>query len=221
MNALGNLLLGVMLAASTYAAETNLVVADKPAPDNLTEPIRAVLQAKAVQLLAEGKPIYQLWWVREVPLKQKPSAAGKALESVDEMTLLGAATVGEGQRDYKDSEIPPGAYTVRFGLQPQDGDHLGTAEFPYFAVLIPAKNDPDPAGIKTYKSMVKASGKATATGHPAILSLRPVASEASESPALTTPAPEHRAIRFKLPAKAGGEQTSITFELVYHGKSAH
>ena len=103
------------------------------------------------------------------------------------------------------------------GLQPQDGDHLGTAEFPYFAVLIPAKNDTQLDGITTYKAMAKASGKDTASGHPLVLSLRPASPGNGDVPKLNEPAADHKSLRVKVPAKAGDEKTTIVFELVFQG----
>jgi len=131
--------------------------------------------------------------------------------------LLGAVSVGNGQRDYKDNEIAAGIYTMRFGLQPQDGDHLGSAEYPYFAVLIPAKNDTQLEGITTFKAMTKASGKDTASGHPIVLSLRPVSSDTGDVPKLNDPSTDHKSVRVKVPGKAGEEKTGIAFELVYQG----
>jgi len=193
-------------------------VIDKEAPKEVSNAIRQTLQSKAVELVESDKAIYEFWWRKEIPLKSKADA--KSLSSIGETTLLGIVSVGKGQRDYKDNEIPEGTYTARFGLQPQDGDHLGTAEYPYFTVLIPAKNDTEVDGIKTYKAMVKASGKETSTGHPIVLSLRPGSSGDAEAPKLTEPAPDQKCVRIKIPAKApdADQPTTVVFELVYKGK---
>jgi hypothetical protein len=216
----------VVLAAALFssclslcsAADVAVKVIDKDAPKEVSDAIRQTLQSKAVQLIESDKAIYEFWWRREIPLK--PKADAKSLSSIAETTLLGIVSVGKGQRDYKDNEIPEGTYTVRFGLQPQDGDHLGSAEYPYFTVLIPVKSDTEVNGIKTYKAMVKASGKDTSTGHPIVLSLRPASSGDAESPKLTEPAPEQKCVRIKIPAKApdADQPTNIVFELVYKGK---
>jgi hypothetical protein len=202
------------------AADVTLKVVEKEPPKEIGESIRKVLETKAIQLLQGDKPIYELWFRKDVPLKSKPETPAKGLQSLDEVTLLGVAVVAVPRRDYKDNEILPGPYTIRFSLQPQDGDHLGTSEFPFFAVLIPAKSDSALDAIKTYKAMVKASGKGTATGHPVVLSLRPPSSESGDTPNLTTPAPDHKAVRLKLPAKApdSDQPSSIIFELVHEGK---
>ena len=153
-------------------------------------------------------------------MKAKPESAEKALQAIPEAALFGVVAVHQEQRDYKDNEFAPGLYTLRFGLQPQDGDHLGTSDHPYFAVLIPAKTDTKLEGISSYKPMVKASGKVTASGHPAILSLRPASSEDGEIPKLNEPIADHKSVRVKVPAKVADkdEKASLVFELVYFGK---
>src|SRR5437879_7644841 len=120
----------------SHAADFSVKVADKEPPNQIGESIRKALQPKSVQLLNGDTPVFEFWFGSEVSLKSKPGSADKALGSIQETTLLGAVSVGSGQRDYKDNEIAAGVHTLRFGLQPQDGDHLGSAEYPYFAVLI-------------------------------------------------------------------------------------
>ena len=216
----GALIFGHVLGMSGQAAEVMLKSVDMEPPKELGESIRKLVATKAVQLSAGDKTLYQFWLVNELPVTSPPVSPAKGLESIAEITLLGVATVGEGLRDYKDNEIAPGTYTMRFSLQPKDGDHLGTSEFPYFAVLTPVKSDRELQSIKTYKALMKASGKSTATGHPAVLALRPPAAESGTTPTVDEPAPEHKALRLQLPAKASGaaSTTPITLELVFEGK---
>jgi hypothetical protein len=207
---------------SLSAADLAVKVVDKEPPKELAPAIREKLQPKAVQLLDGDKLVYEFWFDSEIALKAKPDAANKALDAIKETTLLGAAAVSSSQRDFKDNEIVPGIYTIRFGLQPQDGDHLGTADFPYFAVLIKAALDTDVDGLSTFKKMTKASSKDTATGHPMVLSLRPVDSDQGEFPKLNAPAADQQGVLLKEPAKvAGSEQPmAIAFDFVFkgHGK---
>src|SRR5258708_15162940 len=183
--------MSVSLGSGTNAADLSVKVADKPPPNQISESIRKTLQPKAVQVLDGETPLFEFWFSAEVPLKSKPTSTEKSLDALRETTLLGAVSVGNGQRDYKDNEIAAGVYTLRFGLQPQDGDHLGTAEYAYFAVLIPARSDPALDGLTTFKAMAKASGKETASGHPMVLSLRPASADAAGLPQLNQPAAPH------------------------------
>ena len=203
---------------SARAAELTLKTTDKEPPADLSADLRALLAPKVVQLLDGDKPVFEFWLVKELLLSAKPASVARALDGLKTAALLGAVSVSGDRRDYRDDEWHSGVYSMRFVLQPQDGNHLGTSEFNYFAALVPAKLDLKPDGITDYKSLVQASSKETATDHPLILSLRPASSEAGESPKLNAPAPEHKSIRVKIPAKAGDEKTSLTFEIVYEGK---
>jgi hypothetical protein len=210
------LLATLFLAAPALAL--NVKVVNQEPPSQLDPAIRSQLQRSCVQLLNTDKPVYEFWFCSELTLTSKPGSTAKALDSLKQSVLLGAVRVTSAQRDYRDDELPSGIYTLRFTLQPTDGNHLGTSEFSYFAALTPAKLDTKPDGITDYKSLVKASSKETSTEHPVILSLRPASSEAGAVPQLSEPAPEHKSVRVKVPAKAGEEKTSLTFEIVYEGK---
>ena len=212
-------ILAVAIFSGGYAgaADFTLKTVTKEPPKEISDSIRAVLQANAIQVNQSDKPALEIWLRQEVPLKSKPASANEALMAIAETAVVGAVVVSETSlRDYKDNEIPKGIYTARFELQPKDGDHLGTAEFDSFLVLTEAQNDKDLNGLNTFRALTKASGKSTSSGHPMVVSLRPAG--AGSAPALTEPVEEHKAIRLKVPAKAGGgEKADLVFELVYRG----
>ena len=209
-------------AASGWAvaAEFAVKVVQKEPPKEVDESIRKTLQTSAVQLLEAAKPVFEFWLSADIPLQSKPESPTKAMDAIKQSTVLGVVAVASNTRDYKDNDLASGVYTMRFGLQPQDGNHLGTAEFPYFAVLVSAKRDSKIDGITDYKTLVKASKEGTASDHPIILSLQPASSAEGDTPKLNEPAPEHKSVRLKIPARVAGtgEQTSVILELVYQGK---
>jgi len=215
------LLLASVLSAAfvpaSSAADLTMKVVDKEPPKEFGEAIRQTLQTKAAQVVDGSKPAFEFWFAREIPLKSRPASLAKALDSLEPATLLGAVSVSSATRDYRDDELPAGVYTMRFALQPQDGDHSGSTDYIYFAVLVPAKLDAAPDALTTYKAVVKASAKGTSTEHPHVMSLRPASSEAGDQPQIKEPAPGHKSILLKLPAKAGDEKTNLTFELVCEG----
>lgn len=211
------LLIGLWLAPAAFAADLTLKVTDRPPPKELDPSLQKLLQPKAIQLLEGDQPAFEFWLVKELPLASKPASLAKALDAVKQATFLGAVSVPKARRDYRDDEIAAGVYTMRLALQPQDGNHLGSAEFPYFAALTPAKLDTKPDGVTDYKALVKVSSKETSTDHPVILSLRPANAEAGDSPQLVEPAPEHKSVRVKVPGTAANEKASVVFEIVYQG----
>src|SRR6266850_3753411 len=137
----------LLAATAAQAADLKLKTADLPPPKGVDASIQKLLQPKAVQLVDGDKPAFQFWLVNELPLQSKPASTAKALDAVKQATLIGVVSVSSAQRDYRDDELAPGVYTMRFALQPQDGNHLGSSEYLYFAVLVPAKTDTKPDGI--------------------------------------------------------------------------
>ena len=201
------------------ASEFTVQSIEKDIPAKLGDSIKAELQSQAVQISKAEKPIYQLWLRKEIPLETAPESPEKALKSVGQTTLMGAIAITADERDYRDDELYQGVYTIRFGLRPQDGNHLGTSEHLYFAVLVEAKNDPELGKITKSRQLVKASSKTSATDHPMILSLFPVSSTDAETPSVHEPAPDHEAIRLSIPAKNpdGSAAGPLVFDLVVAG----
>ncbi len=207
----------VLCTCAASAADLTLKVTDKAPPSEINESIRSLLQPKAVQLVEGDKPVIELWLARELNLQSKPSSPATALDALKQTTLLGAVSFASSRKDYREDEIAKGVYTVRFAQQQQDGNHLGTAEFTSFAVLVPAKLDGGPDAIKDYKQLVNTSSKETSTDHPMVISLRPVNSAEGEFPKLATPAPEHKSVRVKIPGK-GADTGPVVFDIIYEGK---
>jgi hypothetical protein len=207
----------VLCTCTASAADLALKLADKAPPNEVNESIRALLQPKAVQLVEGDKPVIELWLAKDLNLQSKPSSPATAMDALKPATLLGAASFASARKDYREDEIAKGVYTLRFAHQQQDGNHLGTAEFTYFAVLVPAKLDTAPDGIKDYKQLVNTSSKETSTDHPMVISLRPVSAAEGELPKLAEPAPEHKSVRVKIPGK-GADTSPVVFDIIYEGK---
>ncbi|MCI0744250.1 MAG: hypothetical protein L0Y58_02490 [Verrucomicrobia subdivision 3 bacterium] len=202
-------------AICAQAADLTLKVSDKPPPKELSEAIQKLLQPRAIQLLDGNKPVLEYWLVKELSTQSKPESVAKSLDPIRQATVLGAVNVATPRRDYRGDDVPAGVYTMRFALQPQDGNHSGTSEFGYFGVLVPTKLDQSPDAIAGYKALMRASSKETSTDHPRIVSLRPANSAEGEIPNLSSPAPEHKSVRVKIPGKEG---EAVVFEIVYEGK---
>ncbi len=204
-----------LLSASEYSFKT----LDKNAPDTLSASIRAELGSQAIQVLKADKPIYEIWLRKALPLKNAVSSPGQALNAVGQTTLMGAISVLKDERDYRDDEIYGGDYTIRFGLRPEDGNHLGTSDHLYFAVLIATQHDQDLGKIVKSRQLVKASSKESANDHPIIMSLYPVSKPGDDLPAITEPAHKHTALRLSLPTKSsdGTDGPALVFDLIIDG----
>jgi hypothetical protein len=131
-------------------------------------------------------------------------------------TLVGAIRVAASWTDIRGYGVKAGVYTLRFALQPQNGDHLGVSPNREFLLVCPAASDstPDPIG---YKAVVDLSKQTVRRSHPSALSLDPPAATATPLSAVATEL-GLSGIVFSVPASAGGQPAgALTFGLILKG----
>lgn len=159
----------VLVAAPALAQVTAKPLSAAP-PDNLQPAIKKLIGDVGVTIAAAGAAL-EFWWVTTLPL----AAAGAAeWSNVPEGALIGALRVTGPFREIRGKTIKPGTYTLRLGLQPQNGDHLGNSPFREFLLLSPAAVDGDPAP-QGFDGTVALSKQTIGTAHPAALSIDPPA----------------------------------------------
>ncbi len=209
----------VLAATVAGAAEWTVKRVEKAPPKELAKGVKKELSSAAIQVSEGDELVYEFWFNEAVPLKSKPSSLTEPFSAMEETTLLGAASVHQSKRDYRDSQIYKGVYTMRYTLKPQDGNHLGTSDYPYFALLVPAKRDRGGKELQSREAFVKASSADTFSGHPVVLSLRPAPSKEGDLPAVHQPAPEHQSIRVAVNAgvKGADKPSKVVFDLVVKG----
>jgi hypothetical protein len=119
--------------------------------------------------------------------------------------------------DYRKQKLKPGVYTLRLAMQPQDGDHMGTAPYSEFCVVSPAADDTKPDLLEV-KALNELSAKSTES-HPAVLLLFPGTGAAAE-PKLVNKGMGHWVLLFQLPAAAAGQKATLPVGLTLVGASA-
>jgi hypothetical protein len=190
---------GVVLAlALTGAAiEANGVTVathTKPAPDEIAPAVKAVLAPGGATATVGGTTI-DFWWVKSL------DANGKDWTGVAEGAIVGAMKLSAQFKDIRGRNIKPGAYLLRFALQPQNGDHLGVSPYREFLVATPAAEDQSAAALG-HDPTVELGAKTTNIAHPAVLSIDPpVAVEAPLS--VVQNEAGHTAVVFEVPAAGG------------------
>jgi hypothetical protein len=206
--------------ARLFAADAvKLKLVDAEPPQEIAEPIRAMLDHKSLQLSEGDKPFYEFWFRKELPLAKQPENGSLSLETIKEGTVLGAVKVNGERRDFRDEELPPGIYVMRYGIQPEDGNHQGVAPTRTFALLIDAKTekklDPVP-----HDELVKIAATINAAKHPSNFNLQPYENAEGELPRLDERSDgEHKVILLNRLARVADarEATTVAFALVYEG----
>ena len=115
-----------------------------------------------------GASTLDIWLVQNL----ERTADGPGWSNVDSGTLVGAVRVSGEFKEIRGKAVKPGVYTLRYGLQPQNGDHLGISAFRDFLLLSPAAIDKDPK-VLGFDGAVALSKEVIGTAHPASLSLDP------------------------------------------------
>lgn len=146
--------------------------------------IREALGPDALKVTLDGQPLADFWLRTEVPVAESPSSElGVAFGQLPLNTLLGVVRLGESWSDYKGEPVSAGVYTLRYGVNPADGNHMGVGIYRDYLMLVPVADDTTVDVDWQPELLWEKSKAATGTPHPAVLALFPMWDEVSE-PAL-------------------------------------
>jgi hypothetical protein len=213
--------IAAFLSTPAVAQDSYKLEAVKQAPPaTLSAAIRGTLGDEAYRVVdGQGKTYAEIWLRRAVPGTEKPSGPKGAVQFpfLHEGELLGALRfTGEGH-DYRDQTIAQGVYTLRYGLQPVNGDHLGVSTYRDYMLLLPAAKDTDLASIPQ-KALEERSAQSAGTSHPAVLLL--LSAPASAKPTMVHDEEKNTwGAVFSLPIeiKGAGASTPIGVQLIIIG----
>jgi hypothetical protein len=180
-----------------------------PVPGSIAPPIAALIAPGGVRAKA-GSVTLDFWFVKQLALK--PGDRGP-WAGTDEGTLVGAVQVSAAYSDIRGRLIKPGVYTLRYGVQPDNGDHLGVSPFRDFLLLSPAAVD-TAAAPKGHEGTIETSKQTIGGSHPAVLSIDPPA--ATEAPlSIRKTELGHEALVVEVPGPGG---TPVRFGIVLVGR---
>lgn len=191
-------------------------------PEGLAAEVKAALADSGFRVTKDGKPFVDIWLRKAVPAAKAPAGPKGAIlfPFLKEGEFLAAVRYHEEGYDYRDQAIVPGLYTLRYGLQPINGDHLGVSPYRDFGLLLPAKQDTKTAALDE-KTLDRQSADAAGTNHPAVL-MTTRAPEGAKAPAMKHD--DQNAlwgVVLPLPIQVGdGEPTAFPFQLILDGAAA-
>jgi hypothetical protein len=203
------------LASPVRAEDYKLEKAGAP-PKDLAPEVSQALAAEGYRVTGPDGPMIDLWTAKEIAAKKGFAPTLNVKYPLQPGQLIGALQVNKGTAfsDFRKQPIAPGLYTVRYGQQPQDGNHAGTSDFSDFLLALPAKDDKSAKGVENAKDLQARSAAAAGTSHPAILQLLPNEEKSTDAKLA------HDADReFWLLEFAGGKPP-VPFKLVVVGAGA-
>ena len=175
--ALAAALFAVPLAS---AAEFSLE-AGPSLPEGVPEAARALVAEEGVTVKSGDGVVVSLW-MRSAPFEGEPASGfGIRFDNIPEGAFLGVLEFPQRGSDFREQAVPPGVYTLRFGLHPEDGNHMGVAPSRDFALLSPVDKDLDVAKNYDFDGIVELSAD-VGNPHPTVARLE--LPEADEGPNL-------------------------------------
>jgi hypothetical protein len=194
-------------------------VASLDPPAELAGPVGKLLDKNAVVVAdKDGAPVLTVWFRSAVPVQATAEqvANGLTYREVPEGMLVGAVKFAGPFVDYRKQEITAGVYTLRFLVQPDVGDHMGTAPHPEFLVLSPAGQDSDPEPLEP-KALIKLSSASTGGDHPGVMLLFPHA--AKEAGPTLLEKDGVMALALRRTVEVEGKKAALGFALTVAGHS--
>ncbi len=210
----------IFAASSAAVAEVTVSKLEQAPPDALSKEVAATLQKTGFKIADGDKTVCEFWLCETWDSTPNFQASTTVLYPIKPGTLMGAIRFPDGGNDFRQQELEAGVYTMRYGRQPQDGNHIGTSDTLDFILLSTAADDTDPAAVEA-QALIDQSALAANSTHPAMMSLRPAATDLE-----TVPAVQHddihdwTSVRIAGTTAAGDEKKALQVEFVVVGFAA-
>jgi len=213
--------LGLVLATQFLAVVTALgqgsykaeAIGAAPAAE-VPAPLQAVLDSQGARVVNDrGAALCEVWLRKALPTSASPNTSSDLLYgALTEGTLLGVLHFPNAATDFRGQTIKAGFYTLRYGLIPQDGNHMGVNPYRDVVVLAPVSVDQDPTKTFGFDDLVKFGRQASGTPHPGFLVGSPVSG--SDFPSVVKDDQDH----WNLQVKAHGQSGDLPLAFTVVGK---
>ena len=155
-------------------------------PASLASAVKGSLDSQGYRVLdPQGKPFADFWLRKGTPASGKPAGPKAAVlyPILADGELIGVVKFASEAHDYRDQTIAPGVYTLRYALQPVNGDHLGVSTYRDYALLLPAAKD-DSLEDLPRKKLEQKSAESAGSSHPAVFLLQPPPENSGDVPSI-------------------------------------
>jgi hypothetical protein len=171
----GLLLAAQLLVTATAYAQGGYKVESValPAGSDVPAALAALLQPQGARVLdSSGATVCEIWLGNSIPLGATPNSSPDVMYgSIGMGTLVGLVHFPAKGADFRGQAIKPGFYTLRYGLTPQDGNHMGVNPTRDFLLMCPVAQDTNLTASLSFQDMVKLSKAASGTNHPGIFTM--------------------------------------------------
>jgi hypothetical protein len=177
--------LWISLARPSWSAEHRVeAVSEAPPSEGVAKEILDQLQTKGIKVVSgPSRTVCEIWPAKTWHIQAGFKPTEQVLYPFQPGQLMGLVRYRVKGGDFREQEIGRGVYTLRYGQQPVDGNHVGTSPTRDFLLLVPADKDKTAKPLDE-KALLAASAEAAGSKHPAILCLRKPPADAKDLPAM-------------------------------------
>lgn len=211
------------IASIGMAAESShkLESVDK-LPDGVSPKVAGVLNSKGIRLSGPDGPVLEVWFAKELDVIPgfAPSFTVNYPFKPGQFIGLVKVVTKSDYTDFRGQEMGAGVYTLRYGQQPEDGNHIGTSETADFLLALPAKIDKDPTAGFGFDKLSMESAKSVGSTHPAIFLLLASKKAPAKANVEHNEDSEFWIINAPLDGKAKDKKSKVGLRFVAIGRSA-
>jgi hypothetical protein len=219
MQTLTKFLLILSLTSALCHAEEYRVKPVEALPEGVPRELVAALNQQGVSIEQGDEVAAQLWFGKTLSAKKGFTPSFSIKYPFSEGQFIGLLKVVKQKEytDFRGQELAPGLYTLRYGLQPEDGNHVGTSIVRDFLLALPVSQDKSPKPLSDLDKLFAQSSEAARTTHPAIFAMQGL-QQSPEKPVL-----EHNSTRdlwllnTSIEISTEESKTSFPFQMVVVG----
>lgn len=139
--------------------------------EGVSEEIAEAISDQGVRVKSGSSTVCELWLAKELAYDPDFTASPTRLYPFESGQLVGLLHFPRRGSEFRDQTVSSGWYTLRFGLQPIDGNHIGTSPTRDFLLLVEAEQD-EFAKNWSEDELHMTSAEAAGAAHPAMLCLQ-------------------------------------------------
>ncbi len=190
-----------------------------PAAEGISSDLLAQFEAQGVKVMRGSRTSSEIWLCKNIETMADFKPTGERIYPFQQGQLIGLIHYPRKSNDFRNQEVQSGWYTLRFELQPVDGNHVGTSPTRDFFLMSKAEND-QPGKKWETKALLAASAEVSGGSHPAMISLQRAEKSEEKTSLRHDEEKDWWVLRMIAKGQAGGKPMDVPLEMVVVGHAA-